>query len=54
MKTIIPSSIKDIKKMFAKEHVVVIASLFGTEYRSPKSGKKMSKYRAMKFLSGEY
>jgi hypothetical protein len=54
MKTIIPSSMKDIKKMFAYEHVRVVGSLFGTEYYDPKTGKKMSKYRALRFLSGDY
>ena len=54
MKTIIPSSMQDIKKMFAKEHVRVLGSLFGTEYYDPKSGKKMSKAKAMRFLNGEY
>jgi len=54
MKTIIPSSVKDIKKMFASEHVKVVGSLFGTKYYNPKSGKKISKTKAMQFLSGEY
>jgi len=54
MKTIIPSSIKDIKKMFAKEHVRVEGSLFGTKYYDSKSGKEMSKAKALKFLNGEY
>ena len=54
MKTIIPSSMKDIKKMFAHEHVRVLSSLFGTEYYDVHTGKQMSKYKAMKFLSGDY
>jgi len=54
MKTIIPSSMKDIKKMFAKEHVKVESSLFGTKYYDPRSGKQMSKAKALRFLSGEY
>ena len=54
MKRIIPSSLKDIKKMFAKEHVKVIGSLFGTKYINPKTGNEMSKYMAQKYLSGEY
>jgi hypothetical protein len=45
---------KDVKKMFAHEHVIVIGSLFGTKYIDPKTGKEMSRYRAMKFLNGEY
>jgi len=48
------STLKDIKKMFASEHVKVVGSLFGTEYRNPKSGKKMSKAKALRFLSGDY
>ena len=54
MKRIIPSSMKDIKKIFAHGHVKVVGSLFGTEYYDLKSGKKMSKAKAMRFLSGEY
>lgn len=54
MKTIIPSSIKEIKKMFASEHVKVVGSLFGTEYYKPKTGEKISKAEAMRFLSGNY
>jgi len=54
MKNIIPSSIRDIKKMFAKEHVKVISSLFGTKYINPKTGNEMSRYLAQKYLSGEY
>lgn len=45
---------KDIKKMFASEHVKVIGSLFGTEYYDRHTGKKMSKRRALKILNGEY
>jgi len=54
MKRIIPSSMKDIKKMFAHEHVKVFGSLFGTEYYHPKTGEKLSKAKALRFLSGEY
>ena len=54
MKSIIPSSMKDIKKMFAKEHVTVIGSLFGTKYINPKTGNEMSKCVAQRYLSGEY
>jgi len=54
MRSIIPSSIRDIKKMFAKEHVTVIGSLFGTKYIDPKTGKEMNKYMAQKYLRGEY
>ena len=54
MKTIIPSSMRDIKKMFAKEHVVVYSDLFGTVYIDKKTGQNMSKARALRFLSGDY
>lgn len=48
------STLKDIKKMFAKEHVQVVDSIFGTEYYDKHTGKKMSKRKAMKILNGEY
>jgi len=48
------SSMKDIKKMFASEHVRVLGSLFGTEYYDRYTGKKMSKEKAMRFLNGDY
>jgi hypothetical protein len=48
------STMKDIKKMFAKEHVTVIGSLFGMEYIDNKTGKRMSKRRALKILAGDY
>lgn len=54
MKTIIPSSMKDIKKMFAKEHVTIIGTLFGTHYIDKKTQKPMSKRKALKILSGDY
>lgn len=54
MKTYVASTIKDIKKMFASEHVKVICSLFGTEYIDVHTGKKMSKHKALKILNGEY
>jgi len=54
MKTIIPSSMKEIKKMFACEHVYVYCDLFCTKYINVKTGKEMSKAKALKFLSGDY
>jgi len=54
MKNIIPSSIRDIKKMFAQEHVKIVKSLFGIKYINPKTGNEMSEYMAQKYLSGEY
>jgi len=54
MKKLVISSMKDIKKMFAREHVTVIGTLFGTKYINPKTGNEMSKYLAQKYLNGEY
>ena len=48
------STMKDIKKMFACEHVSVVESLFGNEYFDKHTGKKMSKRRALKILDGDY
>ena len=48
------STMKEIKKMFASEHVRVLSSLFGTEYYDRHTGKKMSKARALKILEGDY
>lgn len=54
MKTIIPSSLRDIKKMFAREHVTEVYSLFGVEYFEKKTGRKMSEFEALKILAGDY
>ncbi|MDQ7044736.1 MAG: hypothetical protein Q9M40_07015 [Sulfurimonas sp.] len=48
------SSIKEIKKMFASEHVRVLGSLFGTEYYDRHTGLQMSKAKALKILAGNY
>ena len=45
---------KELKKMFASEHVRVLGSLFGTEYYDRHTGEKMSKRKAMKILAGNY
>lgn len=54
MKTYTPSTLADIKKMFAGEHVMVIGSLFGTKYIDKHTGKPMSKTKALKILAGDY
>lgn len=54
MRTFTPSTLQDIKKMFASEHVTVVDSLFETEYFDAKTGSRMSKSRALKILAGEY
>jgi len=51
---IIERFLKDIKKMFAQEHVKIVKSLFGIKYINPKTGNEMSKYMAQKYLSGNY
>ena len=48
------TTIKDIKKMFAKEHATVVSSLFGTKYYDRHTGKKMSKKKALEILAGNY
>lgn len=48
------SSLKDIKKMFAQEHVTVVSSLFGTKYYDAHTGKRIKRERALKILEGEY
>lgn len=46
---------QDIKKMFAKEeHVRVESTIFGTYYYDKKSGKKISKPKALRLLAGYY
>ncbi len=55
MKKLVISSMKDIKKMFARaEHVRVEYSLFGIKYLDPKTGKSLNKEQALRFLSGDY
>ena len=47
-------SIKDIKKMFAGEHVRVEGTIFGTKYLDPKTGREIPKRKALKILAGDY
>lgn len=54
MKNITQSTLKDIKRMFASEHVKVIGSLFGTQYIDAHTGKPMSKRKALRILAGDY
>jgi hypothetical protein len=54
VKTYRPSTLKDIKKMFASEHVAVNNTVFGTEYIDKRTGKKMQKSKAIKILNGDY
>lgn len=48
------STMRDIKKMFAGEHVRVLESIFGTKYIDAKTGKAISKRKALKILAGDY
>jgi len=48
------STMRDIKKMFAEEHVTVTRSLFGTTYHNPTTGEEIDEQRALKILEGDY
>lgn len=48
------TTLRDIKKMFAGEHVIIKADIFGTKYISKKTKKEMSPHRALKILAGDY
>lgn len=48
------ATLKDIKKMFAGEHVKVVRDIFGTKYINVKTKKEMPKHQALKILAGEY
>jgi len=48
------STLKDIKKMFAGEHVLVKADIFGTKYIDAHTKKEMPAYKALKILAGDY
>jgi len=47
-------TMRDIKKMFAEEHVTVIRSLFGTSYINPTTGQEIDEQRALEILNGNY
>lgn len=48
------STLRDIKKMFAGEHVKVVTDIFGTRYINVKTKKEMPEHRALKILAGDY
>jgi hypothetical protein len=48
------TTLKDIKKMFAGEHVLVVADIFGTKYINKKTKKQMPEHKALKILAGDY
>ena len=48
------ATLRDIKKMFAGEHVKVVCDIFGTKYISVKTKKEIPKHQALKILAGEY
>lgn len=54
MRTYRPSSLQDVKKMFASEHVHVVHSIFGDEYYDAKTKQPMPKRKALQILAGEY
>jgi hypothetical protein len=52
--SIVPSTLREIKKMFACEHVVIVENIFGVHYEHPKTHKSISKSKALRILSGDY
>ncbi|MCX6076028.1 MAG: hypothetical protein NTW78_03985 [Campylobacterales bacterium] len=48
------STMREIKKMFACEHVKVVDGLLHVEYYDAHTGKRMSKAKAMRILDGDY
>lgn len=48
------STLRDIKKMFASEHVLVVNDIFGVKYINKKTKKEMLPHEAQKILAGEY
>ena len=48
------SSIRDIKKMFATEHVIKVVTLFGVLYYNAHTKEEMSEQQALKYLQGDY
>lgn len=54
MKKMFNSSLRDIKKMFASEHVFTFGSIYGTKYIDIKTKKELPKHIALKILAGDY
>jgi len=50
----VPSTMREIKKMFAREHVVIVETLFGTLYEHPKTHESISESKALRILAGDY
>lgn len=48
------TTLKEIKKMFASEHVKIVMDLFGVKYYDKHTKKEISEYQALKILRGDY
>lgn len=48
------TTIKDIKKLFAKEHITTIGTISGTRYIDAHTGRPLSRREATKIMNGEY